>query len=262
MLKRLFLLWSVCLLALWDASLLFPVRSLAGTGAIPQIMQQAIVGIPAVVSAPSSPTYVNSASDFSGDGNVSLAVTAGNHLVVVTGANDTTTTHTCSNDGTANTYAYDGAQAGAGSAAIVMRFAHVKTLAATATIAITCLGATPWVYAVQYSGGTGDLDTTSAGTNPSFAASASATSPLTPAAFTPTTAATILVDAYTGLTGGSAVLNQVDTNFTTRGTPCLDGSSCFVGSGGTRVVASSASYSDGWSGTLSNDQIAGVAAYK
>lgn len=208
-----------------------------------------------------SPTFVQGVGNFTGGGTLSITVTAGNHLVVWTVANDRTTGHTCSNNGTANTYVTDSANIlGAASNAIIGNLAHVKTLAASATITITCTGTTPFVTAEEYSGGTGDLDTTSAGTSPS--SSNSTTSPSTPSAFTPTTAATILVNGFGSISGGTITLTQVDGSYTTRAS-CLTGASCFVGAIGSRVVGSAASYSDGWtwSGT-DQGQIAVNAAYK
>jgi hypothetical protein len=206
-----------------------------------------------------SPTFVSAGSDFTGGGSLAISVTAGNRLVVWTVANDRTTGHTCSGGG--NTYVIDGANVlGTGSTAIVGNLMHVATVASTATITISCTGTTPLVAAIQYSGGTGALDTASSGTNPSSATGSS--SPLTPAAFTPTTAATILVDGYGDLGGGTVTLAQVDTNYTTQGS-CLTGATCFIGAIGTRVVSSSASYSDGYSFTGSGSGSISInAAYK
>lgn len=230
--------------------------------ATPQyIMAPGSGGLGAHGAGGSAPTFVQGVGDFTGGGTLAITVTAGNHLVVWTVANDTTTTHTCSNNGTANTYVPDATQSGAAATNIVGRIMHVKTLAASATITITCTGTTPLVAAVEYSGGTGDLDTTASGTNPSTVA-VNGSGAVTPAAFTPTTAATILVNGYSTLAGGTITLSQVDGSYTTRAS-CLTGASCFVGGIGTRVVASAASYTDGWTNNDGNSGKIGVnAAYK
>lgn len=206
----------------------------------------------------SSPAYVSACTSFTGSGSVNCSVTAGNHLIVYTLANDRTTGHSCS-DGS-NTYVHDLTDSlGLTGDALIQNLFHVKTLASTTTITVSCTGTTPIVAAIQYSGGTGDLDAAASGTNPS--ANAGNSIPVTVTALTPTTAATILVDFYGDLSGGTITLSQTDTNFTTRGS-CLTGASCFVGATGTRVVASAASYSDGFTPSGTSGWTAVLAAYK
>lgn len=224
-------------------------------------------GMPAEAAGPSAPTYVNSAGDWSGDGTVDISVTSGNKLVVWTIANDGTTTHTCTDNasGGSNTYVPDGAIASG--TVVVGRMFHVASLKSTATITITCNGTTPAVSAVQYSGGTGALDTASAGGTGGNAIiyknDTNVVSVCAPGSFTPTTAATIMVDGFGSPTGSTLTgFTQTDGSYTTQ-TSCLNGSSCFVGAAGTRVVSSSASYSDGVSWTTAvSDVVCIHAAYK
>lgn len=220
-----------------------------------------------VAAAPSGPAYVNSAGDWSGDGTVDIATTTGNRLVVWTIANDGTTTHTCTDNaaGGTNTYVPDGAVASGTS--VVGRMFHVASLKSTATITITCNGTTPAVGAVQYSGGTGALDTASAGGTGGNAiigvALNDAAATCSPGSFTPTTAATIMVDAFGSATGANVTaFVQTDSSYTTRSS-CTNGGSCFVGEIGSRVVTSSASYADGlsWTGSV-GDRVCMHAAYK
>lgn len=234
---------------------------------LPIVPQEVIVARRRVVSGGSPPTFVNSGADFTGGGALNTGSwhpLAGNHLVVWSIADDRVTTHTCSDNATggSNTYVADGSIL-LPTGTTVGRIFHVKTISnsGASSLTITCTGTTPAVMAVEYSGGTGDLDTTSAGTNPSSTSTDSSGSPQTPTAFTPTTAATILVDGYGSSTGSTITLSQVDGSFTTRQS-CLTGATCFVGAIGTRVVASSASYSDGWTTSGASGQLAILAAYK
>lgn len=210
-----------------------------------------------------APTYVNSGSNWTGGNAMTLSVTTGNHLVVWTIANDRTTGHTCSDNaaGGTNTYVPDVVDVTPATTNVIGNLFHVHSLKSTATITITCTGTGYAVAAVQYSGGTGDLDTTTAGTNPSTCVQI-ASSPCTPAAFTATTAATIHVDTLGCPTGVTATVSQVDSNFTTRQS-CLTGASCFVGLIGTREVASSSSLSNGINNDrFGNGQVVVHAAYK
>lgn len=209
----------------------------------------------------SPPTYVNGGGDFTGGGSLTTgwSPSNGNTLVVWSYANDSTTTHTCSDgEGTGNTYIPDGVITNGTS--IVGRIFHAKNISGSGAYTITCTGTTPVVTAIEYSGGSGDLDTTSSGSNPSSTTGSCGT--CTPSAFTPTTAATILVDGFGSPTGATVTLVQVDTNYTIRAS-ALDGTSQFVGAIGTRVVSSSASYSDGWTmAPVFGAEIAINAAYK
>jgi hypothetical protein len=222
-----------------------------------------VVGGKPVVTGNNPPTYVSAGGDNNaGSGTLTISVTAGNHLVVWTYANDRTTNHTCSNNGTANTYVDDGYVLATGAGInLVGHLFHIKSLAATASITITCTGTTPVVTAIQYSGGTGDLDSVSAGANPSFLSPADNATTVTPSALTPSIAAILLINGYASLSGVSVTMTQIDSNFTTRASS-TNGATYFVGAIGSRVVTASASYSDGWTIVNPNDQVAVLAAYK
>lgn len=217
-------------------------------------------------AAPSGPTFVNGGGDYSGGGayTTTWSPTNGNTLIVWTLANDRTQTHTCSDgEGTGNTYTPDDPAGGAilagGAISLVGRLFHAANVSGSGAYTITCTGATPAVAVIEISGNR-SLDTVSAGANPS--ASASLSSPSTPTAFTPTTAATALIDGFGSVTGTTITLGQVGAGYTTNSS-CQDGSSCFGGAMGYRIVSSSASYSDGWTWTGTDQgQVAINAAYK
>jgi hypothetical protein len=206
----------------------------------------------------SNPAFVSACSDYSGSGSVSCSITSGNHLVIWTMAADTTTGHACTVTG--NTLVHDLTDASNVTIGAIANLWHVATISSTATVTIACAGSTPAIMAIQYSGGTGALDTASSGTNPSTANSSFAT-PVQPAAFTPSNANDILVDFYNDVTGSTETISQIDTNFTTENS-CTTGASCFVGASGMRVVSATASYQGGFTVSGTAGWITVTAAYK
>lgn len=208
-------------------------------------------------SAPSI-AYVNSNGSF-GTGSVTLSVTAGNHLVYWTYANDTTTGHTCS-DGGVNTYVPDIADVVSGPN--IGGMGHVHILASTTTLTISCTGTSAIVTVLQYSGGTGDLDTPATGSNPSSVSSTGA-SPYNPPAFTTTASNTILVDGYGDSDGVVVVIAQSDGLFTTDQSD-NNGVADFIGAIGHRVVTSTGSYQGGYTitGGVSAAVVVITGAYK
>jgi hypothetical protein len=206
----------------------------------------------------SNPAFVSACSDYTGAGSVSCSITASNHLVIWTMAADTTTGHACTVTG--NTLVHDLTDASNVTIGAIANLWHVSSIASTATVTIACAGTTPAIMAIQYSGGTGALDTASSGTNPSTANSSFAL-PVEPAAFTPSTANDILVDFYNDVTGSTETILQLDTNFTTENS-CTTGATCFVGAAGMQVVSATASYQGGFDVSGTAGWITATAAYK
>ena len=219
-------------------------------------------GIPVGGAPPSGPAYVNSGGDWSGGGSYTTgwSPTNGNTLIVWTIANDTTTTHTCSDgEGTGNAYTPDGVVTNGSN--VVGRLFHAANVSGTGAYTITCTGTTPAVAVIEISGNR-SLDTTSAGTNPSTCAdSGTANSTCYPSAFTPSTAATILINGVGSPSAPAVTLTQHDSSYTTASS-CQDGGSCFIGAIGYRAVSSAASYSDGWDFSVILNNVGINAAYK
>lgn len=211
-------------------------------------------------SGAGGPAFVNGGGDYSGGGSLTTgwSPTNGNTLIVWTVANDTTTTHTCSDgEGTGNTYTPDGAIA-SGLDPIVGRIFHASNISGSGTYTITCTGTTPFVAVIEISGNR-SLATTSVGTNPSLLTGNSTV--LTPSAFTPTAASTIQIDGYGSIAGGTLTISQVDSSFTTNSS-CNTGASCFIGLMGYRAVSVSASYSNGINTTDTGHGVVVHAAYQ
>lgn len=217
----------------------------------------------------SSPAVVDFASNFTGTGTLTYptSLTIGNSLIIFTAANDTTTTHTCS-DSKGNSFptsaGADLTIVGAGGAAITGKLYHIPITVGGTGDVITCAGTTPTYAVWQLSGCAANpcvLSATSAGTNASSATSTSAAN-MSPAAFTPSTAAVVLLDGFASATGNTITATQTDTNYSVDSTSCLTGATCFVAGMGHRTVTVSASYSDGWTATNNTDWVAFNAAYK
>lgn len=204
----------------------------------------------------STPAYVSSGGDFSGSGSVTTtSVTAGNHLVIWTVAADTTTGHTCT--ATGNTIVNDVPNISTSGRSIIGNMMHIKSIASTGFLTVTCSGSTPLVAWLQYSGGIGDFDAAS-----SLVDCAACASPFTPPALTTMSAADILVDGYANLDSAKGTITEADSAYTLDSS-AVDGSSSFVGAIGHRIVGSAGSYSDGWTlTTYTADSAAVNSAYK
>ena len=185
-------------------------------------------------------------------------VTAGHALVVLVGSNSTGATITVS-DNHSDTFTQDGAGDDNGIDFQAKAF-HCFSVSTTATYTITIAGATtPTIYVLDVSN-ISALETVSVGANPSFAHGTSTTP--NPSAFTTSDNNVILVDFFADVTGGTTTIAQTDTNYTTQGTPCTNGGSCFVSAVGTRIVSATGSYSDGWTLGTGSSWTALHVAYK
>lgn len=243
----------------------FLIALLLAASALAQNNAQALlIARPQSAGGGGGPTVVNSGGDYTGGGayTTGWSPTNGNTLIVWSVAADATLTHTCSDgEGTGNTYTADGASVPSGGS-VVGRLFHASNVSGSGTYVITCTGTSPLVAVIEISGNR-TLDTASSGSNPSFAGINGGQTSCAPAAFTPTTAATALIDGLGSTTGVTITgLTQTDASYTTRSS-ALNGTTSFVGAQGSRIVAASASYSDGWSWTTSmTDTVCVNAAYK
>lgn len=216
-------------------------------------------------AAANNPSYVNSTTCSTGAAACTTGFSPANgDVLLVWAANDSATTAlTCSDgEGTGNTYTRDSDTSQ--STTIRGSWFHTGTISGSGTYTVTCTGtgANFFIGIIACNGCTGALASVSAGANPSTASANSGTT-IAPASMTTSNANVILVDGFTDLGGGNITITQTDASFTTRGS-CGTGGSCFLGAIGTRVVSSTAAYSDGF--TLTVGSLSGAvgahAAYK
>jgi hypothetical protein len=209
----------------------------------------------------SAPTYVNSGADFT-TGATSFTTgwspANGNTLIVwVQNAAVGDVTSISDSEGTGNTYTKD---ANISSTDIHGTIFHCANISGSGTYTISVVGSTtPAIVVIEISGNR-TLAAVSSGSNPST--SAGSTSPRTPASFTTTASPAILIDCVADDGGANPNnLGQVDGSFTTRQSN-VNGAAGFIGAVGTREVASTGTFSDGWTLSSPSKNLAILAAYK
>lgn len=184
--------------------------------------------------------------------------TNGDSLITFVASNSTGATITVADgEGTGNTYTLDGSVQGG---SIQGKVYHAFAVTGSGAYTITVTGATtPAIEIIEVSGITAK-ETLASGTNPST--TNGGVSPATPASMTTNDANVILLDFYGDIGGGTTTIAQVDGTFTSRGTDCTNGGSCFIAAIGTKVVTSTGTFSDGWTISSPSSNIAMLAAYK
>lgn len=219
-----------------------------------------------------TPAFVNATSCTTGSASCTtgFSPTNGNRLYLWVVNDNVTTQIACSDgEGTGNTYTRDNTVDS--NSNLRGSWFHSSSITGSGTYTITCTGtgANFAIHVIEVSGTTGTLASVSSGSNPSPANSAggctTGTSSVAPPSFTTTDANVILLDSFTD--SGSQTfssITQTDGSFTTRGTPCLNGLSCFIGAVGSRVVAATGTYSDGFTlaGATGSDCVGAHVAYK
>lgn len=184
--------------------------------------------------------------------------TSGRALAVFAVSDGNGTAVTCSDD-KGNTYTRDSDQT---STTPRGGWFRANSISGSGVYTVTCSGSgsNSNILILEISKGTIALATPTSGTNPTSGDGSS--SPMQPAAsFTTTDTNVLVLSGAADTTGASGTLTALDS-FTVVGTPCSNGSSCFVGVVSQKSGPTGGTYIGGFSFTATSQWVASTVAYK